>query len=67
MKGRVGTPTNIVRVPKSKKRHKVRRGSGLFCVVCRGWIRKGQWYEYKTTSTVKHSDASECRAAKPAK
>lgn len=63
MKGSVGTATHIVYIgPPTKKKYKV-RGTGYFCVVCRGWIRKGQWFHYTRSGKTRHAEKSECNKA----
>lgn len=59
MKGAIGTPMILSKGPKPKQKFKARKV--FFCVVCRGWITKGQWFNFvRQGRAAKHAYKSDC-------
>ena len=59
MKGAIGTPMVWAKSPKPKQKFKARKT--FFCVTCRGWVTKGQWFHFvRQGRAARHANKWEC-------
>lgn len=59
MKGSIGTSTYLVYTEDYKKKYKAHKTR--FCIKCKGWIVKEQWFNYSKSGKTKHHYKKDCK------